>query len=79
MPQEEFDRIVPYYQDLYIDEIYQSHHLPGLVTLPFTQAQLGDQINRFPLTKALAPDGMPAILWRHFASELTWLAFQDIQ
>ena len=28
-------------------------------------------VNRLPLTKALAPDGMPAILWRHFASELT--------
>lgn len=55
MPQEELHRIVTHYQDLCVDETYQPHPPPGLVTLPFIEVQFDDQINRLPFT-------MPTIL-----------------
>ena len=31
------------------------------------------------MTKALAPNGVPALIWKHFASELTSVALHDVQ
>lgn len=69
-PQEELNRIVVYFGTLYEDSSYSPSKPPALVTLPFTEAQLCDQLRRLPITGALAPDGIPAILWKHFALEL---------
>lgn len=77
-PQEELNRIVAYYGTLYEDLAYSPQQPPALVTLPLIEAQFWDQLRRLPITKALAPDGMPTILWKQFASELSTFIFHDV-
>lgn len=40
---------------------------PILIESPFIEDQICDQLRRLPIAKALAPDGLPALIWKHFA------------
>ena len=52
---------------------------PALTSLPFTEADVLHELQHLPVTKALAPDGFPALIWRHFASILTPVMFSCIR
>ena len=79
LPPAELERIQTYFSDLYNDPTFPPHGPLGLTQLPLTEADLRHQISRLPLTKALAPDGIPALIWKHFATELTPFLYTDVR
>ena len=68
--EQEFDRLVTYFRTLFIDVHNPLQHPPSLRTLPFTEADVQLELERLSTTKALAPDGFPALIWKHFAQQL---------
>ena len=69
-PQQELDQITEFFGQLYCDPNFQSDNPPALTHVPFTEDQIRTQLQGLPMTKALAPDGLPALIWRHFAADL---------
>lgn len=58
----ELQQIVQYFTDLFTDPDFVPMPRPAL-QVPFTIDNLIVGLNRLPMTKALAPDGLPAIVW----------------
>ena len=76
---QEFERLTTYFQDLFKDTQAPISTPPALTDLPFTEADVLNELRHLPVTKALAPDGFPALIWRHFADILTPVVFPCIQ
>ena len=55
-----------------------SHHRPALQALPFTESELLDGFYKLPATKALAPNGFPAIVWKAIAHDLTPILYKSL-
>ena len=68
---QELERLTQYFQDLFTDSQAPLSIPPALTYLPFTEADVFHELQHLPVTKALAPDGFPALIWRHFAEFLT--------
>ena len=77
--EQEFDRFVTYFRTLFIDVHNPLQHPPSLRTLPFTEADVQLELERLSTTKALAPDGFPALIWKHFAQQLAPIVFGSIR
>ena len=75
---QELDRLTQYFQDLFTDSQAPISTPPALTSLPFTEADVLHEFQHLPVTKALAPDGFPALIWRHFADILTPVVFPCI-
>lgn len=78
LPKDELARIKSYFDDLYHDPSFHHAAPPGLTHISFIEADIYDQIRRLPMTKALDPDGVPALIWKYFASELTPIVNHDV-
>ena len=75
---QELARLTQYYQELFTDSQAPIMTPPALNQLPFTEADVLHELQHLLVTKALAPDGFPALIWRHFASILTPVMFPCI-
>ena len=69
-PQQELQSIEQYYTAFFIDSNFSDLELPPLTRLPFDRQDVLTELLNLPSTKALAPDGLPALIWRHFAHDL---------
>ena len=74
-PRQELDSLIAHFGQLFTDADFDLTPQP-LSCLPFTQDDLTDGLSRLPSTKALAPDGFPAVVWRHFAHALAPIVYQ---
>ena len=74
----EIQQIVQYFTDLFTDSAFEPPHRPEL-QVPFTVDELIAGLIRLPMTKALAPDGLPAIVWKEFAPEFGPLIYRSIE
>ena len=72
-------RLVEYFQTLFMDVHPPLPHPPPLQTLPFTEEDVQHELERLPITKALAPDGFPALIWKQFAPQLTPIIYACIR
>ena len=72
-------RLVEYFQTLFMDVHPPLPHPPPLQTLPFTEEDVQHELERLPITKALAPDGFPALIWKQFAPQLTPIVYACIR
>ena len=68
---QELERLTQYFQVLFIDAHSPISQPPAVQQLPFTEADVLQELQHLLVTKALAPDGFPALIWRHFAHVLT--------
>ena len=78
-PQQELDQITAFFGKLYCGPNFQPDNPPALTHVPFTEDQIRTQLQRLPMTKALAPDGLPALIWRHFAADLAPFLWADLE
>ena len=76
---QELARLVEYFQTLFTDVHPPLPHPPPLQTLPFTEEDVQHELERLPITKALAPDGFPALIWKQFAPQLTPIIYACIR
>ena len=76
---QEFDRLVEYFQNLFTDVHSPLPHPPPLKTIPFTEEDVQLELERLSITKALAPDGFPALIWKQFAPQLTPIIYACIR
>ena len=74
----EFQQIVQYFIELFTDPDFVPPPRPALEVVPFTMDEVIDGLNRLPMTKVLALDGLPAIVWKTLASEFGPLAYHSI-
>ena len=77
--EQELDRLINYFQTLFTDVHDPLPHPPAIQDLPFTEADVLQELEQLPATKALAPDGFPALVWRHFASQLSPIVYECIR
>ena len=78
LPHQELDALIDHFGNLFSDENFNLPPAP-LTTIPFTQAQVAVGLSRLQITKALAPDGLPAIVWQFFAQDIASVVFPAIQ
>ena len=76
---QEFERLTQYFQAPFTDTQAPIQTPPAMTRLPFTEADVLYELQYLPVTKALAPDGFPALIWRHFATILTPVVFPYIR
>ena len=76
-PHQEFDSLINHFGMLFRDNTFDLVPQP-LRRLPFIQVNLEHDLNRFPITKALAPDGFPTVIQRHFVGELAQIVYQAV-
>ena len=76
---QELERLTQYFQALFTDTQAPIQTPPTVTRLPFTKADVLYELQHLPVTKALAPDGFPALIWRHFATILTPVVFPCIR
>ena len=69
-PQQELISIEQYYTNLFADPHFGAPELPPLTRLPFPRQEVLTELLHLPSTKALVPDGLPALIWKHFAHDL---------
>ena len=69
-PQQELISIEQYYTNLFADPHFGSPELAPLTKFPFDRQDVFTKLLHLPSTKALAPDGLPALIWKHFAHDL---------
>ena len=69
-PTQEIQQIEQYYIALYSDAHLPRFNTEPLQSAPFDCQVMTDALRALPSTKALAPDGLPALVWKHFATEL---------
>ena len=69
-PTQEIQFIEQYYTALYSDDQLPQFGTDPLTSVPFDRQALTDALRALPGTKALALDGMPALVWKHFAEDL---------
>ena len=69
-PTQEIQLIEQYYTALYSDDQLPQFGTDPLTSAPFDRQALTDALRALPGTKALAPDGIPALVWKHFAEDL---------
>ena len=74
----ELQQIVQYFTDLFADIAFEPPRRPAL-QVPFTVDELIAGLSRLPMTKALAPEGIPAIVWKEFAPALGPLISRSIE
>ena len=77
-PRQELDSLIAHFSQLFTDPDFDLQPHP-LSRIPFTQDDLAAELYRLPTTKALAPDGFPAVVWRHFAHEIAPIVYQAVQ
>ena len=77
-PGQELTKIIEYFDVLFSDSDLTPPHRPALQALPFTESELLDGFCKLPATKALAPNGFPAIVWKAIAHDLTPLLYQSL-
>ena len=75
IPRQELDSLIAHFGQLFIDVDFDLTPQP-LSCLPFTQDDLACDLSRLPSTKALAPDGFPAVVWQYFAHTLASIVYQ---
>ena len=78
-PQQELDQITEFFDQLYCDPNFHPNNPPALTHVPFIEDQIRTQLQRLPMTKALAPDGLPALIWRHFVADLAPFLWTDLE
>ena len=69
-PTQEIQLIEQYYTALYSDDQLPQFGTDPLTHAPFDRQALTEALRALPSTKALAPDGIPALVWKHFAADL---------
>ena len=69
-PTQEIQQIEQYYIALYSDDHQPQFNTDPITVAPFDCQALTDALRALPSTKALAPDGIPALVWKHFAKDL---------
>ena len=69
-PTQEIQQIEQYYTALYSDDHLPRFNTDPIQVAPFDCQAMTDALRALPSTKALAPDGIPALVWKHFATEL---------
>ena len=69
-PTQEIQQIEQYYTALYSDDHQPQFNTEPITVAPFDCQALTEALRALPGTKALAPDGIPALVWKHFATDL---------
>lgn len=59
-----------YFDQLLTDSEFVSPNRPALQALPVDAVDLMERFRSLPATKALAPDGLPAIAWKTLAPDV---------
>ena len=72
------NKLKSFFQDLFHDPDYVPPRCPP-IQLPFDEEHIQQGLNALPVTKALAPDGLPTVVWKTLASELAPGIFRIIQ
>ena len=70
IPQQEVQSIEEYYMDLFADASFPETELHSLARIPFDRQAVFTELLNLPSTKALAPDRLPALIWKYFAHDL---------
>ena len=78
LPHQELVALVDHFGTMFHDENFELAPVP-LNTIPFTQDQVALGLSKLPVTKALAPDGMPGMVWRFFAHDIAAVVYPAIQ
>ena len=69
-PSQEIQLIEQYYTALYLDDQLPHFGTDPLTSLPFDCQEMTKALRALSNTKALAPDGIPALVWKHFVADL---------
>ena len=77
MPHQELRSLVHHFRTLFIDDTFELQP-SALTALPFTQADLEAGLEPLPVTRALGPDGFPALVWKYFASDIATVVYPAI-
>ena len=74
----ELTKIVDYFGVLIRDSDLILPPRPALQALPFTETELLEGFCKLPATKAPAPNGVPAIVWRAIAHDVTPILYRSL-
>ena len=78
LPHQELAVLVDHFGTMFHDEHFELAPAP-LNSIPFTQDQVAMGLSKLPATKALAPDGMPGLIWKVFAHDIAAVVYPAIE